>query len=145
MEFLDKLVLPQSFEHIQLLHYITNIVMFLFIPFISIFLSGTILSVYFKKKGLKENNLNYIRFAKELIELTTVNKSVGLILGIVPILILILIFSQLFHTIQNGIINYLLFSFIFFIIKNTNYFMTIIEDWKKYSIKFTNVLYCCVR
>lgn len=133
MDFLDKLVLPQSFEHIQLLHYITMLVMFLFIPFISIFFAGTVLSIYYKRKGLKENNLNYIRFSKEIIELTTVNKSVGLILGIVPLLILILIFSQLFHTIQNGIINYLIYSLVFLIIS------FILIYTYRYSLSFSEI------
>ena len=42
MEFLNNFVLPQSAEHIELLHYMLLIVLFLFIPFISIVFGGII-------------------------------------------------------------------------------------------------------
>jgi cytochrome c len=112
MEFLDNLVLPQSAEHIALLHYMTLLILFLFLPFISIVLGGATLSLIYKRKGLKEGNPNYTRFSKDLIELSTVNKSTGIILGIVPILALILIFAQLLHTANSPSIWYLMVSFI---------------------------------
>lgn len=45
MEFLDKLVLPQSSEHLQLLHYIAILLLAILILYLSLFLSSAILSL----------------------------------------------------------------------------------------------------
>ena len=112
MEFLDKLIIPQSSEHIQLLHYLLIVIQFLFVPFIGMVIGGTTLSLYYKRKGLNEDNSNYLRFAKDIIELVTVNKGTGVILGIAPIFTSILIYAQLLNSSQIATVNYMLFSFI---------------------------------
>jgi cytochrome c len=113
MNFLDGLVFPQSSEHIELLHYILIMIMFLFVPFISILFGGTILSVYYRRRGLKENNPLFLHFSYDVIETLTINKSIGIILGIVPLLTAILIYAQLFHSAETPSVNYLIISFIF--------------------------------
>jgi len=112
MEFLDNIALPQSAEHIELLHYLLIILLFIFIPFISLIFSGTWLSLYFKKKERIELDDNYKKISKDLIELVTVNKNVGLILGLIPLLSVILIYSQLFQATDSSGIIYLGVSFI---------------------------------
>jgi cytochrome c len=111
MNFLDNFVLPQSSEHIELLHYILMLIMFLFIPFISVLFGGATISVYFRRRGLNEKNPMYIRFSHDLIETLTINKSIGIILGIVPLLTSVLIYGQLLHNIESPAVYYLLFSF----------------------------------
>jgi heme/copper-type cytochrome/quinol oxidase subunit 2 len=113
MEFLNNFILPQSAEHIELLHYMLLIVLFLFIPFISIVFGGIILSVVYRRKGERENNKFYLRLAKEIAEITTINKSVGFILGVAPIITSIIIYSQLLHNSQITNLNYLALSFVF--------------------------------
>ena len=112
MEFLNNFVLPQSAEHIELLHYMLIIVQFLFIPFISIVLGGIFLSVLYKRKAYKKNDENYLKLAKEIAEITTLNKSVGLILGVIPVITSILIYSQLLLNSQTTNLNYLGLSLI---------------------------------
>lgn len=112
MEFLDKLVLPQSAEHIQLLHYMLMLVLFLFIPFISLVFGGTFLSYTFRKKFNKTGDKTFLRFAKDSIQLLTVNSYIGLILGIVPLITIILIFAQLLHTTTFPTLSDLALSFL---------------------------------
>lgn len=112
MEFLDKLVLPQSAEHIELLHYMIVLVLSIFVPFISIIFGGTFLSIHYRKKANKLKNENYAKLSRDIIEYVTVNNSVGVILGIVPILTAILIFTQLLHTAQINTIGLLTISFL---------------------------------
>ncbi len=112
MEFLDKLVLPQSSEHIQLLHYLFILIQFLFVPFISIILGGTTLSLFFKRKGLDEDNNSYLRFARDIIELVTINKSIGVVIGIAPMLTAILIFAQLLHSSKIETVGFMMFAFV---------------------------------
>lgn len=113
MDFLDKLVIPQSSEHIQLLHYLLMLILFLFIPFISAVFGSTILSLYFKAKGFKESNNIYLKFSKDITETLTINKSIGLILGIVPIITVMLIYTQLLQGTNSNVTLYLIFSLFF--------------------------------
>lgn len=113
MEFLDKLVLPQSAEHIELLHYMLMLVLFLFIPFISVVFGGAILSYTYRRKFNKYGEKNYLRFAKDVINNLTVNSSVGLILGVIPLLTAILILTQLLHTTNFPTVSDLSLSFLF--------------------------------
>ncbi len=116
MEFLDNLVLPQSADHLSLLHFLVKMVLILFLPFVSIILGGTFLSWYYDRKGRKDGIKIYNRFAKDIIEAVTVSKSVGVILGIVPLFTLILMYAQLLHTSQAITVNVLSVSFILLII-----------------------------
>jgi cytochrome c len=86
--------------------------MFFFIPFISILFGGTVLSIYFRRRGLSENNPMFIRIAHDVIETLTINKSIGIILGIVPLLTSVLIFAQLLHNTESPAIYYIFISFI---------------------------------
>jgi cytochrome c len=133
MEFLNNFVLPQSAEHIELLHYMLLIVLFLFIPFISIVFGGTFLSVMFKRKGERNNDGFYLRLAKDITEITTINKSVGLILGVVPILTSILIYSQLLHNSKVTNLNYLGLTLLFISIA-----LVFIYSYR-YSLTFNNI------
>lgn len=113
MDFLDKLVIPQSSEHIQLLHYLLMLILFLFIPFISAVFGSAILSLYYKAKGLKETNNIYLKFSKDIIESLTINKSIGIILGIVPVITCLLIYTQLLQGTNSNVAVYLIFSVFF--------------------------------
>lgn len=113
MNFFDKLVLPQSTEHTILLHYLAIMLQFLFLPFFSLLIAGTILSIFNKRKAQKTGDGRYLRFASELIEIAALNKSMGIILGIVPVAALVMIYAQLLHTMQVETVTYLLISLVF--------------------------------
>lgn len=133
MNFLDNLVLPQSNEHIVLLHYMAFIVMLLFIPYLSILTGGMTLSYLYKRKGLKTGNHNYLKFAQEIIQYTTVSKTAGLFLGVVPILALVMIFAQLLHTLKIASVGYLISALVFMV------FAVIFIYTYRYSFKFKEV------
>ncbi len=116
MDFLDKLVLPQSAEHIELLHYMLILILALFVPFISIIFGGTFASIHYGKKFRKTKILYYKKFSKDIIEYVTVNNGVGVILGLVPLLAAILIFAQLLHTAQIQTVSFLSLSFAFLLV-----------------------------
>ncbi len=113
MNFFDKLVLPQSSEHTILLHYIAIMLQFLFLPFFSLFIAGTILSIFNKSKAKKSGDSRYLRFAAELIEIAVLNKSMVIILGLIPVVALIMLYAQLLHTMPVETVTYLLISLIF--------------------------------
>lgn len=111
MDILDNLVLPQSLEHLQLLNYMLMLVLFLFVPFISIVFGGTIISLFFKRKGERTNNSLYLRFSRDVIEAVTINSSVGIILGVVPLFTAVLILAQILSNSGSEAVGYALASF----------------------------------
>jgi cytochrome c len=133
MDFLDKLVLPQSAEHIELLHYMMILLLALFVPFISIIFGGTFASIHYGKKFRKTKTLYYKKFSKDIIEYVTVNNGVGIILGLVPLLAAILIFAQLLHTVQIQTVSFLALSFAFLLVA-----LFMIYTYR-YSMMITNV------
>ena len=133
MNFLDNLVLPQSADHIELLHYVLMMVLFLYIPFISVLLGGTVLSLWYRWKGLNESNPMYIRFAIDIIETLTINKSIGVILGIVPTFIFVLIFAQLLHNTETPALVYIIIAFLCSLIA------IILVYTYKYSVSFAKL------
>jgi len=133
MEFLNNFVLPQSAEHIELLHYMLLIVLFLFIPFISIVFGGIFLSVVYKYKANKHNNNFYLRLSKDVAEITTINKSAGFIFGIIPLITAILIYSQLLHNSEVTNLNYLGLALVFIVIS-----LVFIYSYR-YSLSFNRI------
>ena len=113
MDFFNSLVIPQSADHIKLLHYMLILILFLFIPFISVIFGGTILSLFYRRKGYTKKDQLCLKLSKDVIEIATVNKSMGIILGIIPLLTAILIFIQLLHNANASISVYLIWAFIF--------------------------------
>lgn len=113
MDILNKLVIPQSAQHIHILHYLLTLSLFLFIPFIGLILGGATLAYFYKNIAQKKDNHFYLRFAKDIIDTVTVSKAVGIALGIIPLLTIILILIQLLHEMPIPTISYLLVAFVF--------------------------------
>jgi len=112
MEWLQNITLPQSLEHIELLQFMLVISLFIFISFISVIFWGTGLSLFFKVSEKRQLEDKYKRIAKDIIELVTINKSTGLVLGIIPLITAILIFAQLFQSAAITNLEYLTASLI---------------------------------
>jgi cytochrome c len=135
MDFLDKLVLPQSLEHITLLHFLSVIALILFIPYISMVLGGMIVSLYYKHKGTSKNDSQLKQFAKEIIALVTVNKSAGLALGIAPLVVLLVGFTQVYHSLSYTPVKFFLYAFI------TVSAALILINTYRYSFVFKDILW----
>ncbi|MBN8546648.1 MAG: c-type cytochrome [Ignavibacteria bacterium] len=110
MDFLDKLVLPQSLEHIQLLHYMMMLVLFLYIPFTGMLMGGLSLSLFFKRKAKSTGNPFYLRLSSEVIRTVTVKKTAGVILAMLPPFVLTFIGAQILHQLKIAATGYLFFG-----------------------------------
>ncbi len=116
MEFLDNLVLPQSSEHMVLLRYLLILTFVLMIPYLSSLVGLLGYSLFYARFGKKKNNHTYLRFAKEVISIITMNKSMAFALGVVPFLSAIFCYAQLLHLSDANVLGYLTFSFIMFVV-----------------------------
>lgn len=112
MDFLEKLVLPQSAHHIQLIHYLLIAIFFLFIPYIGTLLISGILSLIYWHKGKSSKNELYLNYAASVIRIPTLNKSIGFVLGILPFLTITFMISQIMHGADTHVLQLLFIAFI---------------------------------
>jgi cytochrome c len=112
MEFFDNLVLPQSAEHIRLINYLLVLILFLFIPYIGLLLVTSILSLVYRGKGNREGNNLFTGFSAAIIRIPTLNKSVGIILGILPFLTITFMIAQIMHRTDTFVLQFLFTAFI---------------------------------
>jgi len=95
MEFFDKLVLPQSLEHIELLKSLSVVTLMILLPYLGVLLGSSFFSVIFFKKGKSTKSNIPMKFSKDLIDLITVNKSSALGLTLIPMFSFLFLYSQL--------------------------------------------------
>jgi Cytochrome c, mono- and diheme variants len=110
MEFLENLVIPQSNEHLELLHYLLVIALTLFEAYSGLLLVGVALALIFDKKTAKRKE-----FVKDLIDLVLPNKGILFSLGIIPALTITLIFIQIFAGLRNGVPTLVTLAFFFYL------------------------------
>lgn len=116
MDFLKNLALPQSHEHLILLKYLLGLTFTLFLPYLSLLIGASFLSIILKKKSTKENDGKYIRYARDLINIVTFNRSVVYALGIVPLLSTLFCYLQLLQNSSSSVLTLVLLSSASFII-----------------------------
>lgn len=112
MEFINSLITPQSYENITLLQYLTMIILFMYLPFLSIVFGGSLLSMFYRRKGDEQS----VRFAREIAEITTINKTSGVFIGLLPALALIMMFAQTLKDINVASVRFLIFSMLAIVI-----------------------------
>jgi len=95
MDLIEKMVLPQSEQHILLLKYMLVLAFMIFIPYFALVYGSLLNSLLIKSKQSEKSNLSY-----DIIKLLTFNKYAPIGFGIVPFLSIIFIYQQLLH--QSG-------------------------------------------
>lgn len=115
MDILHNLVYPQSPNHIELLQYLFFLTLLLLLPYLSVLIGTTLLSLMHFNKGRKLNDRKSFVFAKELIDLFTRNKVMTLGLGIVPMISLTFVLAQLLFSSKLNPTPDLFFSLILFV------------------------------
>jgi cytochrome c len=116
MNFLDNFVIPSGAEHTALLNILQILSMLIFLPFTGMILGGTVLSVYFNNKGIKENNSLYTRFAKDIMDKILVKRSAGFAFGALPIATITIIYAQFLMNEKIITVNFLVFSTLYYFV-----------------------------
>lgn len=114
MNFIDKLILPESIATLNLLSNLLLLGRIFFLAYSGVLLAGTILSVL-NIKNQRNNNFKN-KLSAEFINLAVHNSLLPIGLGIVPLLGTILIIPQMLYQTQNTIIQYLMISFVLYIL-----------------------------
>lgn len=114
MNFLNKLVIPESAEHLELLRYLLVIVNLLFVTYASIALVASVVSASSDWRGRKSGNKTLSRFARDLADLAAPNRGVIYALVVLPLVTAVLIYTQLLYGMNLGITSYLSVASLFF-------------------------------
>jgi cytochrome c len=115
MDFLDKLVIPQSMEHINLLKTMLVVTYIILLPYLGVLFGTVLFSVMYNSKGRKLNNPVYIKFSKNLIDVLTQNKVMVFGLGAIPMLSVIFCYAQLLHQSNVGVTENMIFALLLFL------------------------------
>lgn len=97
MPFIEKFILPPPANHLTLFGYLIILVSSIHMTFIGIFLGSSLLSVIYNILDKKEPNRLYARFSKDLLETGLYNVTLGVILGILPLVALTVLFSEILY------------------------------------------------
>lgn len=115
MEFIDQIIVPPSANHVLLLEYIYVVSLLLFLPYLGMMMGSSFISIYFKGKGAGTGNSIYLRFAKDVIEKLAITKNAQLALGIVPVLSITFIYSQLLYQAETITVSVMGLAVVLFI------------------------------
>ncbi len=116
MNFLSRLAIPESTEHLALFKYLLVLVSILFVTYSSIALIASTFSVFFNAMGKREEAEDsadrdraklYLRFARDLADLAAPNRGVIGALAVLPLITAVLIYAQLLRGMGLGITGYL--------------------------------------
>jgi hypothetical protein len=110
MELLDKLVIPVSEPHLNLLRILLILALVLFLSYSSLLYGTTILSVYYNRMFKKSNDSKFNLLSKDLIETLTQAPTIWFGMGIAPLIGIILLYTQLLHGTTNSVLAYMVVS-----------------------------------
>jgi cytochrome c len=116
MNVLDKLVIPESNEHLTLLRYLLVVVTIFFVTYSSVALIASTFSAIFNRRARKNGDKHLARFAQDLADLAAPNKGVIYAMAVIPLVTIILIYAQLLYGMKIGITSYLFYSAIFYFV-----------------------------
>lgn len=112
MQFSDQFTLLSTPAHLSLVKLLLVFMFLLHLPYIGMFIGNSFVSVCFKVSGKKTKNQLHSTFAKDLIDTVTFHKSIGIILGALPLLVIALIYSQVLYAAKAVTLSYLIYSFV---------------------------------
>ncbi len=112
MQFSDQFTLLATPAHLSLVKMLLIVMFLLHLPYIGMFIGSSFFSVWFNFSGKRNNNQLNATFARDLIDMVAFNKSIGVILGVLPLLVIALIYSQILHQGNATTLPYLINSFL---------------------------------
>lgn len=97
MQLIEKFIIPPTANHIELSGYIVLLTLVVYLPFLSLFLGGSLFSMVFNLIGTGEGNTTYVRFSRRILDTFIFSKYVGALFGLLPLFVLYLSLSQMFY------------------------------------------------
>jgi cytochrome c len=112
MQFSDQFTLLSTPAHLSLVKILLIVMFLLHLPYIGMFIGNSFFSAWFNFSGKRNKNQLQSNFARDLIDTVAFNKSIGMVLGALPLLVIVLIYSQILYTGHAVTLQYLIYSFL---------------------------------
>jgi cytochrome c len=112
MQFSDQFTLLSTPAHLSLVKLLLIFMFLLHLPYIGMFIGSSFFSVWHRFAGKRKSNPLYSNFARDLIDTFAFNKSIGIILGVLPLVVIALIYSQVLYAGNATTLPYLMYSFL---------------------------------
>ncbi len=97
MPYIENFILPPLANQLTLFGYLIILVYLLHIAFISVFLGSSLLSVIYHILDKRKPNRLYARFSEDLLGTDIYNVTLGVILGILPLVTLTILYSLILY------------------------------------------------
>lgn len=146
MDFFQQIAIPPSSHHLELLNFFLIVSLLVFIPFMGMVFGASVISFAFSLLGKKKKNPMYLRFSKDVLDKLTINRRVGLGLGILPAFSVAFVYAQLLYgadVITPGVLFFacILYSIGFALLyrfKTTFQVESVIDSFKGYIMSKGN-------
>jgi cytochrome c len=112
MQFSDQFTLLATPAHLSLIKMLLIVMFLLHLPYIGMFIGSSFFSVWFNFSGKRNKNQLQSTFARDLIDTVAFNKSIAIVLGALPLLVIALIYSQILYAGHAVTLQYLIKSFL---------------------------------
>ncbi|UCE05684.1 MAG: hypothetical protein JSW07_19150 [bacterium] len=112
MQSFDQFTLLGTPAHLSLVKILLILMFLLHLPYIGMFIGSSFFSMFFNYSGRRKNNTMHTTFAKDLIDTVAFNKGIGIVLGVLPLLVITLIYSQILYLGNATPLYYLIYSFL---------------------------------
>ena len=116
MEFLNSLVIPPNETHVQVLKFILILSLMLFSAYVGILFGSSMMATFFNRRYRKKHHRRDYVFARDLMDVLTASKNVGIGLGMIPIFSITFVYAQLLFESKGIAVGLLLFSAALFVI-----------------------------
>jgi cytochrome c len=116
MDLLKHLAIPQSVEHFHVLVVIGGLMSVILFPYLGFLLGSSVLSYVYNRKGTTERNHLLTRFAKDLVDITLVNKSLPTILALIPSFGLVFVLAQMLQSTEAISVDLAAYGFVLLLV-----------------------------
>jgi len=96
MEFIDHFIIPPNGHYLQLLEFLAVMTYLIHLPYVGLLLGTTVLSMWLTFSNHEIPNPRFERFAGDLIDAFLGNRVAMIVLGLLPLVILPIIYTQWF-------------------------------------------------
>ncbi len=96
MEIFNRLALPPTREHLELLRYLLMLASLIHFPYVGIVIGSTSLSLVLNLRDKDEANAAYARVAKSLMEMAMPSRTAALVFGVLPLPVLWIVYGEWF-------------------------------------------------
>lgn len=97
MGFIEEITILPPPQNLPLLGYVLLGTLLVHIPYLGLMLGCTAVSLLFNAVGKYRGEESYSRFARDIVSAIAARKSLGLVLGLIPQVVLIFTLAQLFY------------------------------------------------